>query len=298
MKRVTLITILSAIWFSGYTLDTPTISTPANNATNLTPDVLLQVNSVSGATSYEFELDVNEDFSSSVIYVSSTRSYRPGNLMYGQTYYWRVKAKNDSDESDWSEQWPFSINEYGATPSNPSNEAIDRPVELTLSVNKVSGSTTIEYELDTLPTFDSGNLQTYDHSDSYSGKIISNLDYGQKYYWRVRGYHAEDVSEWSETREFTTDTLGARPTSPTNGAEERPVRLTLSVDRVSGSTTIEYELDTLPTFDSGNLQTYDHSDSYSGKIISNLDYGQKYYWRVRGYHAEDVSEWSETREFT
>ncbi|MFO8022303.1 MAG: hypothetical protein R6U65_07550, partial [Perlabentimonas sp.] len=207
----------------------PTNSTPSNNATNQPPDVLLQVNSVSGATSYEFELDVNEDFSSSDIYVGSTRSYRPGNLLYGQTYYWRVRAKNDTEESDWSEVWTFSINEYGATPSSPSNGSVDRPVKLTLSVNKVSGSTTIEYELDTVPTFDSDYLSTYSHSDAYSGKIITDLDYGQKYYWRVRGYHDVDISEWSETREFTTDSLGAKPSSPSNGSVDRPVKLTLSV---------------------------------------------------------------------
>ncbi len=198
------------------------------------------------------------------------------------------------DISEWSETREFTTDSLGAKPSSPSNGSVDRPVKLTLSVNRVSGSTTIEYELDTVPTFDSDYLSTYNHSDAYSGKIITNLEYGQKYYWRVRGYHDLDISEWSETREFTTDTLGATQSSPSNGSIERPVdELTLWVSKIDGNEHIDYQLDTTASFNSDLLEEQSHAATYSGKTFNGLRYGQEYYWRVRGRHEEDTSEWSE-----
>ncbi|MFP4555807.1 MAG: T9SS type A sorting domain-containing protein, partial [Bacteroidales bacterium] len=212
-----------------------------------------------------------------------------------QKYYWRVRGYHAEDVSEWSETREFTTDTLGARPTSPTNGAEERPVRLTLSVDRVSGSTTIEYELDTLPTFDSGNLQTYDHSDSYSGKIISNLDYGQKYYWRVRGYHAEDVSGWSETREFTTNPMGATQSSPSNGSTDRTVdELTLWVsDKLNGNDSIDYQLDTTTSFNSDLLEEQSHASTYSGKTFNGLRYGQEYYWRVRGRHEEDTSEWTE-----
>ncbi|MDD3893084.1 MAG: fibronectin type III domain-containing protein, partial [Bacteroidales bacterium] len=298
MKRITLVLLVLSISSQVFSMEIPVQSTPLNEAIDQNPNVYLYLNTVQGATSYDFEFGLNPSFTSSTI-INRTVNYCPtGELLFGETYYWRVRAKNETETTAWSGTWSFTTNPLGAMPSSPSNGSENTDVSLVLSTNKVSGATTIEYEVDVVPTFDSGQLQTYSHPFNYSGPRISNLQYGQTYYWRVRGLHVADTSDWSEVWSFTTNPLGATPSSPSNGSENTDVNILLSTNKVIGSSTIEYEVDVAPTFDSGQQQTYSHASSYSGQRVSNLQYGQTYYWRVRGLHVADTSDWSEVWSFT
>ncbi|MDD4673394.1 MAG: T9SS type A sorting domain-containing protein [Bacteroidales bacterium] len=298
MKRITLVLLVLFISSQVFSMEIPLQSTPLNEAINQNPNVYLYLSTVQGATSYDFEFSLNPSFTSSTI-VNRTTNYCPtGELLFGETYYWRVRAKNETETTVWSDVWSFTTNPLGASPSSPSNGSENTDVSLVLSTNKVPGATTIEYEVDVVPSFDSGQLQTYSHPFNYSGPRVSNLQYGQTYYWRVRGQHVADTSDWSNTWSFTTNPLGTTPSSPSNGSESTDVSILLSTNNVTGSTTIEYEVDVVPTFDSGQQQTYSHPFNYSGKRVSNLQYGQTYYWRARGLHVADTSDWSDTWSFT
>jgi len=298
MKRISLLLFVLLISSQVFSLDVPLQSSPSNGAINQNPNVYLYLSTVPGATSYDFEFAPNPSFTTSTI-VNRTTNYCPtSELLFGETYYWRVRAKNETATTAWSDTWTFTTNPLGASPSSPSNGSENMDVNFVLSTNKVTGATTIEYEVDVVPTFDSGQLQTYSHPFNYSGPRVSNLQYGQTYYWRVRGLHAVDTSDWSDTWSFTTNALGATPSSPANGSVNMGVSVYLSVNNVAGSTTIGYEVDVVPTFNSDQLKTYSHSNSYSGQTIHNLQYGQTYYWRVRGLHAVDTSDWSDTWSFT
>ncbi|MDD4386113.1 MAG: hypothetical protein PHD06_13140, partial [Bacteroidales bacterium] len=289
MKRISLLLFVLLISSQVFSLDVPLQSSPSNGAINQNPNVYLYLSTVPGATSYDFEFAPNPSFTTSTI-VNRTTNYCPtSELLFGETYYWRVRAKNETATTAWSDTWTFTTNPLGASPSSPSNGSENTDVSLILSTSKVAGATTIEYEVDVVPTFDSGQLQTYSHPFNYSGPRVSNLQYGQTYYWRVRGLHAVDTSDWSDTWSFTTNALGATPSSPANGSVNMGVSVYLSVNNVAGSTTIGYEVDVVPTFNSDQLKTYSHSNSYSGQTIHNLQYNQTYYWRVRGLHDADTS---------
>ncbi|MDD3890943.1 MAG: T9SS type A sorting domain-containing protein, partial [Bacteroidales bacterium] len=279
-----------------------TPSSPSNGSENKDVSLLLSTNKVYGSTTIEYEVDIAPTFDSgqqqTYSHASSYSGQTVSNLQYGQTYYWRVRGLHDEDTSAWSDTWSFTTNPLGATPSSPSNGSVNTDVSLLLSINKVSGSTTIEYELDTVSTFNSEQLQTYSHSDSYSGQRVSSLIYNKTYYWRVRGLHAADTSNWADTRSFTTNPLGASPSSPSSGSVDRPISLTLWVNKVTGSENIDYQLDTTDSFNSAFLQEYSHTDSYTGQPVTDLRYGQKYFWRVRGWHDADESDWSSVWDFT
>ncbi len=164
-------------------------------------------------------------------------------------------------------------------------------------INTVSGSESYDYQLDTIASFDSPDLKEYTHTDTYGGKTVSDLRYGQKYFWRVRGRNDADTSEWTETWTFTTKIYGATQSSPANGNENIALNTTLWINTVSGSENYDYQIDTSLNFNSALLIEYTHTDSYSGYNVSLTRYGQRYYWRVRGRNDSDTSIWSDIWNF-
>ncbi|MBA4407232.1 hypothetical protein C0389_08165 [bacterium] len=99
----------------------PLLISPSNNQINVVcdPVVVFEWNSVVGASSYTFQISEYQDFRT--LYVSFPNpSYRVnfGGLEYGETYYWRINAKNNIGTSDWSQIWKFttvnvvSVNEH------------------------------------------------------------------------------------------------------------------------------------------------------------------------------------------
>lgn len=391
MKKLYLLSLLILATIQSFSIGIPTLSSPSNGATNLNPNVSLSINSVSGATSYDFEIDVNSDFASAILINRTTTTCPTSELQFGETYYWRARANNSTETSDWSALRTFTVintvflsspsngatdrnpnvalswssisglthydYQYDTSPtfdsedlvsasvtsnytsistanlkfgtiyywrvrarhsahesgwsevrsyttistvylSSPSNNSTNRAVNQVLSWNSISGLTNFDYQYDIVPTFDSENLVTATISSSYTSVSTANLKYGTTYFWRVKARHSVAESAWSATWSFTTNPLGAWQSSPTNGATGRGVSLTLSIDKLSGNTFLDYQLDIVPTFDSESFQEMTHSNSFSGQTVSNLKYGQTYYWRVRGRNDSDISAWSATWSFT
>ncbi|MFH0991063.1 MAG: FG-GAP-like repeat-containing protein [bacterium] len=88
----------------------PTLSSPANNATNQASSVLLGWSSISGGTFYHLQVSTNQTFSSLSIEDSllTTNSKQLSNLATNSTYYWRVRAKNAAGYGSWSSVYSFS----------------------------------------------------------------------------------------------------------------------------------------------------------------------------------------------
>ena len=243
MKKIVITLTFAIAAITGYAIDIPSQSSPSNEAVNQNVNVTLWINTVSGATHYDYMVDIVPSFDSPALveysHTSSYSGWTPNDLYFGETHYWRVRARNATETSDWSDTWSFTTRELGAVQSSPSNGSVDRGVSLTLSINRY-GSRYYDYQLDTSPDFDSADLQEFTQESSYSGQNVSNLQYGQTYYWRVRGRNENDTSEWSEVWSFTTNPLGAWHSSPANGSTDRGVGLTLSINKLSGNTFIDY----------------------------------------------------------
>jgi hypothetical protein len=93
----------------------PTLASPSNSEAIPFTSTTLSWNASAGATSYAVQVSTSASFSSSIIDTSTTAVYWVlGDLDYGTTYYWRVKAANEESASSWSATWSFS------TPSAPS----------------------------------------------------------------------------------------------------------------------------------------------------------------------------------
>ncbi|MCF6365666.1 MAG: T9SS type A sorting domain-containing protein [Bacteroidales bacterium] len=279
-----------------------TLQSPYNNTTNIDPQISLFINKVTGSENYDYQLDTVSTFDSPNLkefsHTSSYSGWAVSDLRYGQKYYWRARGRNSSDTSNWTGTWNFTTKNYGVTLQSPYNNTTNIDPQISLFINKVTGSENYDYQLDTVSTFDSPNLKEFSHTSSYSGWAVSDLRYGQKYYWRARGRNSSDTSNWTGTWNFTTKNYGVTLQSPYNNTTSIPPLIALFINKVTGSDNYDYQLDTLSTFDSPDLQEFSHTNSYSGWSVSDLRYNKKYYWRARGRNDTDTSGWTGTWNFT
>jgi hypothetical protein len=87
----------------------PILLSPVNGATFLPTNPMLRWNASAGATAYYIQVSTSTLFVSNVVDDSSlTGTARQATaLQNGQTYYWRVRARNSGGASIWSDIWSF-----------------------------------------------------------------------------------------------------------------------------------------------------------------------------------------------
>lgn len=97
----------TSAWHFAVHVDTPavpTLSAPANGATGVSTSPSLCWSASSGATSYQVQVSLLSNFSTTVISQTgiTDTSYSASNLDVDTTYYWRVNATNSGGTSSWS----------------------------------------------------------------------------------------------------------------------------------------------------------------------------------------------------
>ncbi|HOQ50076.1 MAG TPA: fibronectin type III domain-containing protein, partial [Candidatus Kapabacteria bacterium] len=76
---------------------------PFSGATDVNPSPVFVWSSISNATGYSFEIASDPLFNTLIdSYTGADTTYRVWGLEGGTTYYWRVRAFNSTDVSDWS----------------------------------------------------------------------------------------------------------------------------------------------------------------------------------------------------
>jgi len=86
----------------------------------------------------------------------------------------------------------------------PLNDAKFISIKPQLSWNSLSGANNYQLQLSKKSDFSSEVVINENNLTNTTYQVSSNLDYGKKYYWRVK---ADNTQSWSETRNFTTDPM-------------------------------------------------------------------------------------------
>lgn len=182
----------------------PELVSPTDAATDVDLNLTFNWNPVDGAKSYGFQLSLSPDFtdtennSSGIEEVSITVN----NLMPDTKYYWRVNAKNSSGISPWSDVWEFTTQPVGIpTLAAPENNSIINELLTTLEWNSVTDADTYTIQVSLSSDFSSTVINKENHSSLSLN--ITDLEWTEKYYWRVRASIGSCNSEWSETWNFT-----------------------------------------------------------------------------------------------
>ncbi|MEN8224477.1 MAG: T9SS type A sorting domain-containing protein [Bacteroidota bacterium] len=190
---------------------------------------------------------------------------------------------------------------YPPTLLEPENGDDGQMPDVVLSWAAVGGSGGIvEYEvqLDTNASFPTS--QPFPAQD-LTGLQMSQLMFGEEYFWRVRSIEGTEMSDWSEVFSFIIfETVTLK--TPANNAEKQPPNVQLKCKDRVGSTIItgidvfEFQADTSENFTSPLL--YEGSSETFVTNASYLHFGETYFWRARVSHAADACDWSDTRIFS
>ncbi len=246
----------------------PQLQSPANNATNLAPEVTLDWNAATLATSYTVYLGTSGTFSEASPQASSVTDtdLTVSSLSYNTTYYWWVEARNGNLGP--AEQGPTAgprsfttIVQAPAAPglTAPANNASVNGRLITLDWNSAARAS--EYDLYLDPPSGGASVVYTGTDTDYS--LSSPAD--GNYSWWVVAKNAGGNTQ-SATRSFTVDTVAPSvsitggPSGPTN--DSTPT-FTFSVS--GGATTVECRIN------SGSYQDC-ASGSYTPSSLSDGDH--------------------------
>ncbi|MFC1957600.1 hypothetical protein ACFLX0_02165 [Chloroflexota bacterium] len=198
-----------------------TLTSPLDKAPGVgTANVRLDWETLKGATSYEWQLDYDTDFSTvpsgfeGTTTESATQSPALGTAT---SYYWRVRA-TEPVLSLWSAKWSFATG-LGTTVTapelfSPKAGASEVPLRPVFQWGDLAGADSYELLLSTNFAFSNPTILKMGDfalpSTAWQSNI--NLDYDTTYYWKVRASSANSYSAWSAVGAFTTESAPSEAT--------------------------------------------------------------------------------------
>ena len=206
----------------------PTPTAPEDGSTVTNGAFSFEWNPIAGGSEYQIQVSTGSTFETTAIDTTTvSTTYAPPELSFGETYYWRVKAKDSyGNESDWSEVWSFTVStQPGVAPSAPANvTAAAGDGQVSISWDSVSGATSYNIYWATW----SGVAKT-----DYEGKIedIAETPYTETdltndttYYYVVtaensygEGDESDEINATPEAGENTPPQLSDGYVSPESG---------------------------------------------------------------------------------
>jgi hypothetical protein len=275
----------------------PTLVSPLNNSMSQPISLNLTWNASNDADTYQCQ--VATDFQFNNIIVDDSTLSSTSKSIYGLTnnilYYWKVRAKNISGYSQWSEIWNFTTINL-PPPSKPAlyepiNGAKDQGPYIFMSWEYFSGSS---YRLQIAKDINFISM-VYDSSNiSNSAISLSQFEYSTTFYWHVGATNSGGTGPWSDTWSFSTlDMIPMMPTlsNPPNGSINEPVNTILRWSKSQYAAQYHLQI-------SSNLSmvpVYFESDQLEDTFYQcNLQNGVIYYWRVRSLNDTYNSSWTFT----
>ncbi len=148
---ISLLLLLSLSVFGQTKIYAPTLNEPENGDVGQSPDVLLNWNAVTGnelEILYEAQLSTTEDFADPVSFpLTDLTSFQMEELSFGEQYFWRVRAYDGDEVSDWSEIWSFTV-VVTVEIDKPNDNAMVYANPL-IEWDELSGLTNYELQIDT-----------------------------------------------------------------------------------------------------------------------------------------------------
>jgi hypothetical protein len=169
------------------------LASPANNYITNQSSVTFQWGNLYGATQYRLEIDTNNFVTESMVVSNQVLTGQQGNFTFpkDQVYQWRVRAENDTAQSQWS---AVNLITYDHTPPPavnliaPTNgQAVNSPVSLQWS----AAPTAVKYKVYVLQS-DSTSLfnQSFPVQVSTTSYSFTPGSSGNTIYWKVTALDA------------------------------------------------------------------------------------------------------------
>ncbi|MBX3042098.1 MAG: T9SS type A sorting domain-containing protein [Candidatus Kapabacteria bacterium] len=276
-------------------LGVPTLNAPANNSFNAPLSGNISWNAVSGATDYDYQIATDAGFNTIVAsnngVAGLTAAY--AGFVNNTKYYWRARANNAEGTSAYSSAFAFTTLLGNVTLATPANNATQVSLNPTLTWNALEGATNYHLQVST----NSGFTAIVYENTAVGGtsQALTNLNGKTNYFWRVKGYNANNEGGFSSTFLFTTELSKVNLTSPANGAQGIIAASgTLNWQAQGGATGYDLLVSKNSNLSSPVINTSTVSASYN---YAGLDNDATYYWAVRSKDSEGVGPYSDTWSF-
>ncbi len=287
----------SEVWEFTTKIEAPKLRSPLHKTFGVPLIATLEWFPTTGGTLYEIQIALDSNFENK-FYEGTTPfndRFETKILEYFTKYYWRIRASNDDGSSDWSETWWFITKIQQPILRTPEDKSKNLGVPISFSWDALPDATSYEIQIATNSNFTS--LVVNDSSLKTNAYSLNNTQEFTTYYWRVRYIVNQYKSEWSTVFSFTTSLGVPKLVYPPNNSDSIPIFVIFEWQSVVGASLYEFVLSTDSLFSKDIIDIKD-SITQNQIAVSQLQYNQKYYWRVRAKNTFGNGNWSETWAFT
>lgn len=285
----------------------PSLSTPADHATDINPSPTVTWINNGGGVTYNLVVATDYWFTNIVLNEVgiATTSYRLLNLTLGQKYYWKVLATNVHGSSDYTLPRDFTVTNVLPIPDPPSllspaNGAANVPTNPTFTWTALAGATGYALQVSTVADFATTVVnQTGITNATYTA---SGLNTSTLYYWKVSATNASGTGVFSGAWSFTTTNIPTVPpvpvlSTPADSAINVALKPSLSWSTSLGAT--RYTVIVSKNADFSSPAVFDTNVTTTIYTVpDSLEKGTLYYWKVKAHNATDSSAYSAPRVFT
>ncbi|MCX6155097.1 MAG: aryl-sulfate sulfotransferase [Candidatus Kapabacteria bacterium] len=271
-------------------------NTPANGARAQSTAGTISWGAVDGATKYRFQLSSDLQFKSLITDKSniSTSSMTYTDLVFNQTYFWRVIASSSTNTGDWSPAYSFTVILGTPIQNYPANNTPALKPNDTLSWDVVPGAE--RYRLQISEDFDFDTIKVDESGITKNSFTLTTLEFNKMYYWRLKASNSSGKSDWSPVWNFTTIIDHPTLKSPIDNSSDLPINCSFSWIESLGAITHRLQISTKPDF--STLFFQDTVLTTNFKTVNNFQFNTVYYWRVASKNKVCISNWSDTWTFT
>lgn len=267
-----------------------------DNASFISLSSKLTWSSVQGAKYFQIQIDSTNLFTNPVFnqIINRITYLNLPRLDNSTMYYWRVRALNDKDTSQWSTIRTFTT--YLANPvfTFPLNNSLSIQLKDTIRWNKVNLATNYHFQISNSPSFT--NILENDDKLTSEKIVVNNLQNNTTYYCRIRAYNSTNTSDWSDTLTFKTILETPILDYPDNNLKNVPVSFVFNWNKVSGADNYILQVCKNDKFSKGMV--INNVIDSTNLTVESLENDNSYYWRVKAIRLNDSSDWSEVWNFS
>lgn len=275
----------------------PTMTLPNSAQTCVPLNATFDWADIPNAAGYELNVATNASFIVSSMYLSQTYSTSAANVQFvnpSSTFFWRVRAKDANNVSDWSVARYFVTAIAAPELQSPASGSTSMPVKTTLKWLNVGQISNFNVQVSTDPTFATNKVLDTTMIDVTKDIILNK--YSTVYYWRVRQNFGNCTGDWANARSFTTLVGYPNLLYPANNSTT--VTLTSLFKWSSVESAISYDIQ----FSNTSSFTQTIEPSRGGIQNTEITLGgfapsTTYYWKVRTNDPNGSSPWSPAYKF-